>query len=224
MFKKQEQWDMAEGSQKRPSIVSGSACKAKKVNSTPKSALKSMFEKQRAANVATSPLAPVQGVMELDQEGEDETSKPTAPVSNKSDGTSSQDSHGNDQQNAPATNNAPPANSFAFKKSPFANDMLTPTTEVAASTSQLILSSQTQAPLASASQLSSMSQSQGACGTQAEEERLCVVCDDAKKQVILLPCQHMCLCKNCADTCLFKTMKECPMCRAEIKDSMVVFW
>jgi hypothetical protein len=57
-----------------------------------------------------------------------------------------------------------------------------------------------------------------------EDENLCVVCDDAKKQIILLPCKHMCLCKTCSDRCLFDTIKECPLCRAEIKDSMEVFW
>ena len=62
-----------------------------------------------------------------------------------------------------------------------------------------------------------------ACRTE-DEEHLCVVCDDEKKQIILLPCKHMCLCKTCSVRCLFNTIKDCPMCRTEIKDSMEVFW
>ena len=61
-------------------------------------------------------------------------------------------------------------------------------------------------------------------GSPEEDERLCIVCEDAKKEVILLPCKHMCLCKKCASTCLFKTLHECPMCRAMIGDSMEVYW
>lgn len=57
-----------------------------------------------------------------------------------------------------------------------------------------------------------------------DEENLCVVCDDAKKQIILLPCKHMCLCKTCSTQCLFITIKECPLCRTRIENSMEVFW
>ncbi|KAL3823057.1 hypothetical protein ACHAXA_011109 [Cyclostephanos tholiformis] len=57
-----------------------------------------------------------------------------------------------------------------------------------------------------------------------EEENLCIVCEDSKKQVILLPCKHMCLCKNCASEHIPDTLTECPMCRAKIEDSMEVYW
>ncbi len=40
------------------------------------------------------------------------------------------------------------------------------------------------------------------------EDHLCVVCEDAKKDVILLPCKHLCLCKSCSN---FDLIKECPM-------------
>jgi hypothetical protein len=57
-----------------------------------------------------------------------------------------------------------------------------------------------------------------------QDERLCILCEDAKKVVVLLPCKHMTLCTKCASTCLFKTLHECPMCRVQIKDSMEIYW
>ena len=54
-----------------------------------------------------------------------------------------------------------------------------------------------------------------------DDEHLCVVCEDAKKQVIILPCRHMCLCPKCAN---FDVIKECPMCRQKVEDSMNVYW
>ena len=57
-----------------------------------------------------------------------------------------------------------------------------------------------------------------------DDDNLCVMCLESRKRVALLPCKHMCLCEDCAAECLFKTLNECPMCRAEILDSMEVFW
>jgi hypothetical protein len=57
-----------------------------------------------------------------------------------------------------------------------------------------------------------------------QDVTLCIVCEDAKKVIVLLPCKHFCLCKMCASTCLFKTLHECPMCREMINDSMEVYW
>jgi hypothetical protein len=57
-----------------------------------------------------------------------------------------------------------------------------------------------------------------------QDVTLCIVCEDAKKVVVLLPCKHVCLCKMCASTCLFKTLHECPMCRETIHDSLEVYW
>jgi len=54
----------------------------------------------------------------------------------------------------------------------------------------------------------------------AEEENLCVICDDAKKRVLLLPCRHLCLCSACSK---LEKLTDCPMCRAKISDKMEVF-
>ena len=192
MFKKQEE---TEGTQKR-SVPSSSAKPSRKAT------LKTMFEKQRAG---TSPLPPTQEMSDTEKEGTTELSALSAePIA---------------ATKSSRETVAQSISSFAFKRSPFADDLPSPITEVAAGTSQVALS---QGQAASASQLG-ISQSQ-ALSTTEEEERLCIVCEDGKKEVLLLPCKHMCLCKNCASTCLFKTIKECPMCRAPVKDSMDVFW
>ena len=57
-------------------------------------------------------------------------------------------------------------------------------------------------------------------GISDADENLCVICEDGKKQVVLLPCKHMCLCKACAD---FDKIKECPLCRTKVETSLTVF-
>lgn len=202
MFKKQQE---AGGSQKSQVSTSCSSKSSKKTNP---SSLISMFEKQRA--VAASPkTVPAQDVMDEDEEPPSAKDLDADLPSAKS-GTESSNKY------------TPDNNTFAFKRSPFATDMLTPTTQVAVDTSRLALS-QRQGVLASASQVASQSQAFPA-STEGDEERLCVVCEDGKKNTLLLPCKHMCLCEKCAHECLHKTLKNCPLCRTPIDSSMPVFW
>lgn len=190
MFKKQH--DDLGGSQKTP--VSSSTTKSTRAKNTP-NILKSMFEKQQVmATEASAVMTPTEEEnMDVDDnEGAiTEQSSPDAPQTKAT---------------------TPMNNSFSFKRSPFANNTLTPSSEVASGTSELCLSGELQ------------HQDTTEIGSPEEDERLCIVCEDAKKEVILLPCKHMCLCKKCASTCLFKTLHECPMCRAMIGDSMEVYW
>jgi hypothetical protein len=161
---------------------SSSFFKAKKVHNAPNT-LKEMFEKQQAAASAAHPTPTPLESMDVDDSEQGLCNQPS-------------------EQQA----NVLAMNSFSFKRSPFANEMLTPTSEVASGTSQIRLAGV--ADLARAE----------------EDEHLCVVCEESKKQVMLLPCKHMCLCKGCAAECLFKTLHECPMCRAKIENSMEVYW
>ena len=196
MFKKQQ--DSEGSSQKRAAASSSTKCKsAKKAN---RGTLHNMFEKQRAAASAT------QEMIDVDEEENEEEEEIEEDDDEEEETTSN--SNGN-VSSSQASNSAPPANSFSFKRSPFASDMmLTPATEVAASASQLAIN-----------------QSQPASASPMEEdEHLCVVCEDGKKGVLLIPCKHMCLCRDCANRCLFKTIKDCPMCRTKIEDSVEVFW
>ena len=62
-------------------------------------------------------------------------------------------------------------------------------------------------------------QSETAAATAAaahEEALLCVVCEDAKKSVLLLPCKHICTCQGCAGG-----LAACPICRVPIEDRVV---
>lgn len=52
------------------------------------------------------------------------------------------------------------------------------------------------------------------CGESSirdDEDRACCVCSDAPREVLLLPCRHLIMCRNCCE-CLSK----CPVCRTSI--------
>ncbi|CAE8601676.1 unnamed protein product, partial [Polarella glacialis] len=49
-------------------------------------------------------------------------------------------------------------------------------------------------------------------------ELTCVVCLEAPRQILLLPCRHVCCCKVCATR-----LDRCPMCRAGTTSSSEVF-
>jgi len=49
--------------------------------------------------------------------------------------------------------------------------------------------------------------------SQAEEENLCIICEEATKRVVLLPCKHLCLCSICSK---LEQITDCPMCRTKI--------
>lgn len=45
------------------------------------------------------------------------------------------------------------------------------------------------------------------------ENQLCVVCRQNPREIILLPCGHVCLCEDCADG----IHECCPVCRQQIE-------
>ncbi|TMW68344.1 hypothetical protein Poli38472_005812 [Pythium oligandrum] len=51
-----------------------------------------------------------------------------------------------------------------------------------------------------------------------EEEPECVVCLEAKKERICVPCGHYCMCAGCVQ--LLVTPKKCPMCRTAIRTTI----
>ncbi len=53
-----------------------------------------------------------------------------------------------------------------------------------------------------------------------DEQKMCVVCQDAEKSVLLLPCRHVCVCKGCARN---EQLDACPLCRETIVDRINVF-
>ncbi|XP_076436649.1 uncharacterized protein LOC143276125 [Babylonia areolata] len=58
------------------------------------------------------------------------------------------------------------------------------------------------------------------------DKRKCVVCQDANKSVLILPCKHMCLCVRCANQIVRSTLvgrRVCPLCRRRIERVMDVY-
>jgi chromosome segregation ATPase len=53
-----------------------------------------------------------------------------------------------------------------------------------------------------------------------EEKRMCVVCQTSAKTVLLMPCRHMCLCKECSRN---NAMDKCPLCRVKVTQKIDVF-
>eukprot|EP01117_Protostelium_nocturnum_P009975 TRINITY_DN3553_c0_g3_i1.p1 TRINITY_DN3553_c0_g3~~TRINITY_DN3553_c0_g3_i1.p1 ORF type:complete len:603 (-),score=245.46 TRINITY_DN3553_c0_g3_i1:95-1903(-) len=57
---------------------------------------------------------------------------------------------------------------------------------------------------------------------EGKEDIECVVCLSEKKEVMISPCNHLCLCKGCSNN-LKKSLKECPICRTKVKKHIVVY-
>ena len=55
-----------------------------------------------------------------------------------------------------------------------------------------------------------------------EEEMLCVVCQYEKKVILLQPCNHLCLCRDCVEPVLANN-RICPMCRKHVQQWTKVF-
>lgn len=53
-----------------------------------------------------------------------------------------------------------------------------------------------------------------------KEQRLCVICQEVDKSVVLLPCRHLCLCSSCSS---HEDLKLCPLCREVIAHKISVF-
>eukprot|EP01038_Epipyxis_sp_PR26KG_P005914 gene5914-8157_t len=57
-----------------------------------------------------------------------------------------------------------------------------------------------------------------------DETRLCCICLENLKCVVLLPCKHLCLCEDCSPLNSMKnTLQSCPICRQSIQQSIKVF-
>jgi hypothetical protein len=57
----------------------------------------------------------------------------------------------------------------------------------------------------------------------APEETMCVVCFDAPKDHIIVPCFHLCVCEACANLLTQMDKPTCPICRAAIQQTNKVF-
>lgn len=55
-----------------------------------------------------------------------------------------------------------------------------------------------------------------------ELSNLCVICQDRQKSVVLMPCRHLCLCRNCFHH-LRSYRAVCPLCRKAFRDTIQVY-
>ena len=55
---------------------------------------------------------------------------------------------------------------------------------------------------------------------EEEEKRSCVICQVEEKSVLLMPCRHLCVCKECSKR---KELIKCPLCRIHIEDKIHVY-
>ena len=53
-----------------------------------------------------------------------------------------------------------------------------------------------------------------------EEEKLCVICRENPKVVLIMPCRHLCVCKDCGHRV---ELERCPLCREQIAERLEVF-
>ncbi len=48
----------------------------------------------------------------------------------------------------------------------------------------------------------------------------CIVCQERERDLVILPCKHLCLCHTCADKICASKDKTCPVCRQKISDTV----
>jgi hypothetical protein len=58
---------------------------------------------------------------------------------------------------------------------------------------------------------------------QSTEETMCVVCFDAPKDHLIVPCGHQCVCARCAEQLTKTRTPTCPVCREPIQQTVKVF-
>ena len=51
-----------------------------------------------------------------------------------------------------------------------------------------------------------------------KSELQCVVCFDENKNIVFVPCHHLCCCEDCG-----ATLQKCPLCRKGISDRVKIF-
>ena len=50
----------------------------------------------------------------------------------------------------------------------------------------------------------------------------CVICLSEPRNTTVMPCRHMCLCRDCADILRYQDGSKCPVCRAPVVQLLVI--
>jgi len=48
---------------------------------------------------------------------------------------------------------------------------------------------------------------------QIREEKMCMICCENQKNIVFIPCYHVCVCERCSSE---KDIKKCPVCDAQV--------
>lgn len=58
---------------------------------------------------------------------------------------------------------------------------------------------------------------------EEKDKRLCIVCQDRPKCVLVMPCRHLCMCSQCALRLMDQRKVTCPICRGAVAECMNVY-
>eukprot|EP00026_Physarum_polycephalum_P008657 Phypoly_transcript_08751.p1 GENE.Phypoly_transcript_08751~~Phypoly_transcript_08751.p1 ORF type:complete len:448 (+),score=112.46 Phypoly_transcript_08751:42-1385(+) len=93
----------------------------------------------------------------------------------------------------------------------------------ASSTSSASSSSSSAASSASSSSSASPASSSTDPAAVLDDSKKCVICMEADRNSVLIPCGHICACFNCGDAVTKSASPICPICRVEIKSLVMTF-
>ncbi|KAK9873441.1 hypothetical protein WA026_022673 [Henosepilachna vigintioctopunctata] len=57
---------------------------------------------------------------------------------------------------------------------------------------------------------------------KSQISQLCIICEERSRCIVIVPCGHLCLCKECNDI-LKEYDHNCPICRQNIEQAVIVF-
>lgn len=52
---------------------------------------------------------------------------------------------------------------------------------------------------------------------------MCIICESSKKQVVIVPCGHICMCLKCMKKLKDSSRPRCPLCRGRILEFIYVY-
>ena len=58
--------------------------------------------------------------------------------------------------------------------------------------------------------------------TKGSEENICIICMCEKKNTMILPCRHLCLCSYCSMQLQSQRSKICPVCRINVAEFVAI--